>query len=116
MVPRPPRPTYLVMQQCWPFNHIIDIFTYRRQVLTRLFPFGRGLCHAYWAANAWALYAALDKAMTLTFKLLDIPVESSTANLTGELLQHLLCCSYILAAESSSAWIDGQSDTYIHHT
>lgn len=53
------------------------------QVLRRLFPFGRGLCHAYWAANVWALYAGIDKAMCIAAKLLGMPLDVSQASMTG---------------------------------
>jgi alpha-1,3-glucosyltransferase len=50
------------------------------QLVARLFPFKRGLMHAYWAPNVWALYTALDKALAAALGL------SSSSSMTGGLV------------------------------
>ena len=36
-----------------------------QQIMTRLFPFNRGLVHDYWAANIWAIYLFGSKVVTV---------------------------------------------------
>ncbi|ETE58609.1 putative dolichyl pyrophosphate Glc1Man9GlcNAc2 alpha-1,3-glucosyltransferase [Ophiophagus hannah] len=80
------------------------------QLFSRLFPFKRGLCHAYWAPNVWAVYNSLDKTLSvlgLKYQLLD-PAKIPKAAMTGGLVQEFqhsilpsvtplatLCCTAI---------------------
>uniref|UniRef100_A0A0K3CD36 Alpha-1,3-glucosyltransferase n=1 Tax=Rhodotorula toruloides TaxID=5286 RepID=A0A0K3CD36_RHOTO len=38
-------------------------FSQLRQIFSRLFPFQRGLNHAYWAGNVWAIVSAVDRVL-----------------------------------------------------
>lgn len=57
------------------------------QILRRLFPFQRGLCHAYWAPNFWALYTGVDKFVIVIAARLGIRHISTAATMTGGLVQ-----------------------------
>jgi len=61
-------------------------------VITRLFPFKRGLCHAYWAPNIWAVYNVADKALVVLARytgLGEINSLDTKASMTGGLVQDI---------------------------
>jgi alpha-1,3-glucosyltransferase len=59
------------------------------QLFSRLFPFSRGLCHAYWAPNVWALYSFADRVLIYLAPKLGLTVkaealQSVTRGLVGD--------------------------------
>jgi len=80
------------------------------QVFSRLFPFGRGLCHAYWAPNAWALYNIADKILCKVFKVSSSLQANMTSGLVGEQAMHLVLPQItprVTMAVSLLAWLPG---------
>ncbi|KAJ9188567.1 hypothetical protein P3X46_003914 [Hevea brasiliensis] len=57
-----------------------------QQVISRMFPFGRGLCHAYWAPNFWVFYIALDKGLAIFLRKLGLNIQAPAASFTGGLV------------------------------
>ena len=60
------------------------------QIFSRMFPWGRGLCHAYWAPNVWSWYVTADRVARRTVKVLKIPLfqnMTNSAGMTGGLVQ-----------------------------
>ncbi|KAH8724273.1 ALG6, ALG8 glycosyltransferase family-domain-containing protein [Phaeosphaeriaceae sp. PMI808] len=50
------------------------------QVFRRLFPFSRGLCHAYWAPNVWAVYSFTDRVLIYAAPHLGLKVNREAVN------------------------------------
>lgn len=58
------------------------------QIVSRLFPFSRGLCHAYWAPNVWAIYSFVDRVLIALAPRIGLPLreealQSVTRGLVG---------------------------------
>lgn len=62
----------------WPYHTPLEEL---QQLVLRLFPFGRGLTHAYWAPNVWAWYTAIDRACLALFRTVPLLGDMAIATL-----------------------------------
>lgn len=65
------------------------------QIMGRMFPFGRGLLHEYWAPNIWALYATADK-LARVLLLRQPAISSSSIVATG--IFYIVCVLFLECA------------------
>ena len=98
------------------------------QIKSRLFPFSRGLCHAYWAPNIWAIYSFADRLLIALAPRLKLPineqaVHSVTRGLVGDTAFAVLpdvtpgkCFSLTLAFQLialTKLWLKPDWDTFV---
>ncbi|PRP84505.1 dolichyl glycosyltransferase [Planoprotostelium fungivorum] len=60
------------------------------QILKRLFPFGRGLCHAYWAPNAWAIYNTVDRILARVLRVKNSETGTSPTSGLVQDIEHVV--------------------------
>ena len=66
-------------QNSFTFHNVIgSVHKQMTQILSRLFPWQRGLCHAYWAPNIWAWYSAADRVLIRAIRILKLPILSNS--------------------------------------
>ena len=65
------------------------------QIFQRLFPWGRGLLHAYWAPNVWAIYCSIDLVLSKLTNTASVTntttaANSSTSGIVGDFHYRIL--------------------------
>ncbi|KNA24082.1 hypothetical protein SOVF_018370 isoform A [Spinacia oleracea] len=66
----------------WPFVYHNQML----QVIHRMFPFGRGLCHAFWAPNFWVFYIMADKLLAFFLRRMGFNVQRPAGSFTSGLV------------------------------